>query len=148
MNICGEAAMETEGELVIVDADAIVATALRADVNHTKAMKVVETIDRRGVELLYPVTAVVEAVTVIQRVYGDGSLAKEIARVFRGDNRVVNVGEDIYEMAVNEYFEYVKSKKKTLFDCLVAAVAKKYGVKTIFSFDRFYQKVGYELVEG
>jgi predicted nucleic acid-binding protein len=100
------------------------------------------------VELLYPVTAVVEAVTVIQRVYGDGSLAKEIARVFRGDNRVVNVGEDIYEMAVNEYFEYVKSKKKTLFDCLVAAVAKKYGVKTIFSFDRFYQKVGYELVEG
>ena len=49
--------------------------------------------------------------------------------------------------AIENYFNPKMSKKNTLFDCVVAAVAKKYKVDAIFSFDDFYKKSGFTLTE-
>ena len=39
-----------------------------------------------------------------------------------------------------------RSKHHTLFDAIVAAVAKKYYADAIFSFDKFYKSKGFKLV--
>lgn len=43
------------------------------------------------------------------------------------------------------YFSPITSKKNTLFDCIVAAVAEEYKADAIFSFDKFYKKKGFKL---
>ena len=43
------------------------------------------------------------------------------------------------------YFNPDTSKKNTLFDCTVAAVAEEYKADAIFSFDKFYKSKGFKL---
>ena len=64
---------------------------------------------------------------------------------FIESGQVAEVDEEIYSRAVNDFFDASVSKQDTLFDCIVAAVAKKYGAEAIFSFDKFYQKHGFKL---
>ena len=44
------------------------------------------------------------------------------------------------------YFKPAGSKKNTLFDCIIMAVADRYETDIIFSFDKIYKKQGYRLV--
>jgi predicted nucleic acid-binding protein len=45
----------------------------------------------------------------------------------------------------SDYFSPKTSKKNTLFDCIVAALAEEYKADAIFSFDRFYSRNGFKL---
>jgi predicted nucleic acid-binding protein len=40
------------------------------------------------------------------------------------------------------------SKQNTLFDAIVATIAKKHRARAVFSFDEWYTKVGFELVSN
>ena len=39
----------------------------------------------------------------------------------------------------------LSSKQNTLFDCIIATVARKYSAGAIFSFDKWYTKIGFTL---
>lgn len=132
--------------LVVVDADAIIAQANTADSNHKKALEVTKKLDRLNAEVIYPVTAVVEAVTVLQRKLNSGATAYGTAVAFVDPQaEVVEINQEVYSQAVNNYFSPRLSKKDTLFDCIVASVAEKYEAEAIFSFDKFYKKHGFKL---
>ncbi|MBU1200838.1 PIN domain-containing protein [Patescibacteria group bacterium] len=132
--------------LIVVDADAIVAQVFKGDSNHARATEIVQKLMKAGVKIIYPVTAVCEAVTVIQRVLGSKIVARETAKLFtESDTSVVNVNGEIYFKAVSKYFSNAVSKKDTIFDCCVAAVADEYQADAIFSFDAFYKKKGFVL---
>jgi len=133
--------------LVVVDADAIVAQAYDEDVNHKKAVEIARNLVDIKAQVIYPITAITEAVTVIQRVLSSGDMARSVAAAFtEAGVEIVEVSRDIYAQAVNKYFDKDMSKKNTLFDCIVAAVAEEYKAGAIFSFDKFYKKRGFKLI--
>jgi len=138
--------MKSKQKTVVVDADAIVAQANIKDINHLKATKISENLNSQGVKVLYPVTAIAEATTVIQAKMNSLATAIGTAQVFTNpDYKVISIDQEIYSYAINSHFSNVSNKRDTLFDCIIIAVADKYEADAIFSFDNFYRKKGYKL---
>lgn len=138
--------MPKKNPLVVVDADAIVAQVNTVDANYKKALKIAQELDRLNASVIYPVTAVLEAVTVLQRKINNPAVAEETASAFVNfETQVIEVNQEIYSCAVNHYFSSKAGKKDTLFDCVVASVAEKFRADAIFSFDKFYKKHGFRL---
>ena len=132
--------------VVVVDADAIVAQAFPKDSNHQKAEKISRRLIELGAQVIYPVTAITEAVTVIQRVLGSKATAYGTAVIFTDPRaEIVGINRETYNRAVNQFFSPKMSKKNTLFDCLVASMADEYQADAIFSFDKFYKTKGFKL---
>lgn len=130
--------------VVIADADAIVAQVYPDDPNHQKATQTSKNLANLGAQVMYPVTAVVEAVTFIQRVLSSGATAYGTAIAFTNPTvEVIEVNHQIFSRAVQQYFSPSTSKKNTLFDCIVAVVAQEQQADAIFSFDQFYKRLGF-----
>ena len=131
--------------IIVVDADAIVAQASPTDSLHNKTVQLVHKLAQLDARILYPATAIVEAITHIQRVLSSGATAYGAAVNFTdSDINVVEINQETIKNALH-YFGPTTSKKNTLFDCVVAAVAKEHHADAIFSFDKFYQKNGFKL---
>ncbi|MEK9179518.1 MAG: hypothetical protein AAB893_03555, partial [Patescibacteria group bacterium] len=76
------------------------------------------------------------------------SSAYKIPAVFAGpESPALEIDAKIYSSAVHNFFGPQISKHNTLFDCIIAAVAKEYRADAIFSFDKFYRKLGFKLAE-
>lgn len=134
-------------KLVVGDADAMIAQANPQDSNHSKAVKIAQELVNSHVRVIYPVTAVVEAVTHMQRVLNSGETAYGTAQLMIDPAvEIVEVNKQTLTSAVN-YFSFKISKKNTLFDCVVAAIAEEYDADAIFSFDHFYKTKGFTLAE-
>ena len=132
--------------IVVVDADAIVAQIYTPDSNHSKAVQATKRLAKNKAKVLYPRTAIIEAVTVLQTKLNDKSAARGTALYFTNPNlEIVETNSEIYSIAFNKYFISTKSKKNTLFDCIVAAIAEEYKADAIFSFDHFYKNKGFKL---
>ncbi len=132
--------------IIIADADGIVAQAFPDDLKHKEAELIAQKLTELNAKILYPITAVIESVTFIQRALSSGATAYGTAVTFTdpGSN-VIEIDQVIYNTAVNNYFGLNISKQDTLFDCIVAAVAERYEADYIFSWDGFYKKKGFKL---
>ena len=131
--------------IVIIDADAIIAQTNPKDIHHQKATSISQNLNSLNAQIVYPATAVAEAVTHIQRVLNDTAGAYGTIQLIVDENaQVAQVNEDTLANALN-FFSPTASKKNTLFDCIVAAVAEEYKADAIFSFDKFYEKKGFRL---
>ncbi len=131
---------------VIVDADAIVAQANTTDANFQKALKIANTLLKLKANVLYPITAIAEATTVLQHKF-NSSRAYEIAQIMSNpDVHILEVNKQTLTNALR-FFSPTTSKKNTLFDCIVAALAEEHKADAIFSFDRFYTKKGFKLAK-
>ena len=131
--------------LVIVDADAIVAQASPNDNLHQRAIKIANKLKHLNAQVLYPITAVIEAVTHMQRVLNSGAIAYGTAVYFAEQNvNVIEVHQEIMKKAI-QFFSPKTSKRNTLYDCIVAAVAEENKADAIFSFDKFYKNKGFKL---
>lgn len=131
--------------VVVVDADAIVAQASPNDNLHARAVKTAKKLAQLKAQVLYPATAIIEATTHIQRVLASGATAYGTAMSFTDPNiNVVEINQNVIKSAV-QFFSPTISKKNTLYDCIIAAVAKENKADAIFSFDKFYKKQGFKL---
>lgn len=131
--------------VIVADADAIVAQASPEDNLHSKAVKVAEKLTQLNANVLYPATAITEAITHIQRVLNNGATAYGTAIAFTDPNvNVVEINQEIVKHAT-QFFSPATSKKNTLYDCIIAAVAEENKADAIFSFDKFYKKKGFKL---
>lgn len=132
--------------VIVVDTDAIVAQVKKDDKNHQAATAISRSLVSSNAQVIYPATTVVEAVTFIQRPLNNLTVAYGTARLMAGSSaQVVAVNQKTLNNAM-KYFSATGSKKNTLFDCIVIAVAEEYHADAIFSFDRFYKKQGFKLV--
>ena len=138
--------MET-GQIVVVDADGVLALSVENDLHYKRALEISENLRKLRARIIYPVSAIAEAVTYVRRVLNDVDLAGRLIRRFSsGEYEFGDVlGQDL-QLAMEKYFKPKTSKQNTLFDAIVAAVADKYDAKDIFSFDSFYNKKGFKLV--
>lgn len=132
--------------IVVADADSIVAQAYADDTNHKPILRLGERLHEHGAHILFPSTAIAEAVTTLQRKFSNPQLAASMLDLLTEPGIAIeNVDEDIIRDA-KKLFDPAKSKKNTLFDCIVAAEARKHNADAIFSLDSWYTKLGFKLV--
>ena len=136
---------ENNATLVIVDADAMIALSSTSDANHQKAKRILQSLATRQTAALFPATAICEAVTVLRgRLNKPDDASSIIKQLQSGDFPVQAVDQDILLHAAT-LFHPLASKKNTLFDAVIAALAKRLNADAIFSFDGWYRKIGLTL---
>lgn len=132
--------------LIINDADSIIALVNEDDASHARAVAISQKLTDLNAKVLTPVTAVIESITALKRVIDRPDLAKVIVEACTSGNiPTIEVPADILPEAII-FFNPNGSKKDTMFDAVVAAMAKRYQANAIFSFDQGYKKTGIPLV--
>jgi predicted nucleic acid-binding protein len=128
--------------LIIVDADAIVSFVDTGDENHRRSKQIMQQLVTMQSYLLFPTTAICEAVTVLRSKLNKPTDAQRIVQKFQsGDFPIQAVDQAVLKEAAT-LFKPQGSKKNTLFDAVIAALAKQLKADAIFSFDQWYQKIG------
>jgi predicted nucleic acid-binding protein len=131
--------------VVIGDADGLIALLQEDDSNHEKAVRIARRCVEQHAEVIFPLTAIVEAVTTLQRRLNNPPLAEKIRQqTIEGQLVIEEVDRETLKQA-STLFNPFGSKQNTLFDAVVATVARKYAATTIFSFDGWYTKIGLTL---
>lgn len=132
---------------IIADADSIIALVNTDDSLHTRAVTITQYIEEKQIHVVFPITAIAEAVTKIQRVFSNPTLTKSVVDlVYSNTEAIIDITPADYQEAKSLFDPYA-SKKNTFFDAIVAAVARNHGITTIFSFDQWYQKNHLTLIE-
>ncbi len=130
---------------LVVDADAIIALINKVDVLALDAVKTLKDLYASEVKLVYPPTTIVEVITTFQRKFSDSGLSSVIAQMLKdGQFNIVPVDQNLLEQA-ETLFKPRDSKQNTMFNAVIAAIAKTTNADVIFSLDKWYEKVGLRL---
>ena len=133
--------------LVVGDADSLVALADEKDANHNKAKKVSEWLLTRGYEVVFPNTAILEAITALKKAKNLPDKAHLINRQYQAGAFLIEFVNEEIQGRASVRFEKTISKKNTIFDAVVAETATELAADYIFSFDTWYIKEGFSLAE-
>ncbi len=134
-------------KIAVGDADSLVALAYKDDANHTRAQKTGEWLLSLGYEIIYPNTAILEAITALKRSLDLVDEAHLINRQYQAVAFTVEFVDVQIQRRASQRFEKTNSKKNTIFDAIVMETAAKLGADYIFSFDSWYPKEGFILAE-
>lgn len=130
---------------VIGDSDGLIAILSEEDKNHALAKETVARLLQHDAQTIFPLTTIVETVTTLKRKLNKPDLAAYvIQQITSGKLAIENVDTEMLNEAL-KVFNPKASKQNTLFDALVVATAKKLHTKVIFSFDDWYDKLGFKL---
>ena len=131
---------------VIGDTDGLIAILHEEDKNHIRAKETIAKLLQNDGQIVFPLTCIVETVTTIRRKLNKPKLAKHVVKqIVDGKLAIENTDTDLLDSAL-KIFEPTGSKQNTLFDAIVAALAKKKKTNVIFSFDGWYKKLGFDLI--
>lgn len=134
-------------KVCICDADFLIAQLMESDANHSNALQISKQLVAEEAKILFPISALDEAVTAIQRRYNNPPLANELLQQYKDPNLLVlAVTQDDF-IESTTYFDPNASKHHTPFDCLILALAKNHKVDVILSFDEFYDNKGFEVAK-
>lgn len=133
-------------KIIVADADSLVALAHKNDANHEKARKIAESLRNRAYQIIYPNTAILEAVTTLKRALNLPDRAHLIVRQYLAGAFIIEYVDEKLQTEASKLFDQkASSKQNTIFDALVAVAAKKLQADAIFSFDNWYPKLGFKL---
>ena len=131
---------------IIGDSDGLIALLNNQDAHAPKALRHIQQLSTRNATIIYPITTLIETTTTLQRRLKKPELAQQLVRLFFEQALTIEpVDETILKSALT-FFNPKGSKKNTLFDAIVAAVAQKYHADAIFSFDTWYHHQGFSLL--
>jgi predicted nucleic acid-binding protein len=137
---------EEVSKVVIGDADSLIALVYKDDANHLRAQKISGQLLSEGYQIIYPSTAIVEAITTLKRSLNLSKEAHIVNQQYQRGVFHVEYFDNEVMVKASHIFDKVKSKKNTFFDCLVAATAENLEADAIFSFDKWYPKLGLKLI--
>ena len=132
-------------KLAIGDADGLVALADEKDANHDRAQRVSKWLLDKGYEIIFPNTAILEAITALKRAKNLPEKAHLINRQYKAGAFLVEFINEEIQRRASSRFEKTVSKKNTIFDAIVIEVAVELQADYIFSFDGWYPKEGFKL---
>ena len=138
---------KNKDHLVIVDADAIISFVYVDDENHHRAKKIMQQLVTSDVYLLFPTTAICEAVTVLRGKLNRPEDAKRILHKFQSGDFPIQAVDHAILTEAGALFNPNGSNRNTLFDAVVAAIAKRLDADAIFNFDEWYRKIGMTLTD-
>lgn len=141
MNIPG-----TSKSLIVVgDTDGLISILHEEDINHKKAVGTVTSLLTHNAQTVFPLTTIAETITTLIRKLNKPDLAARVVeRITSGELAIENTDADMLDEAL-KVFDPKGSKKRTIFDALVVATAKKLNTNIIFSTDEWYSKLGFTL---
>ncbi|MBI2405399.1 PIN domain-containing protein [Candidatus Gottesmanbacteria bacterium] len=137
------------GKAIIGDADSLIALVNIQDAHHAKAQKIAEALLGQGYTIMYPNTAILEAITSLKRKLNLSDKAELLAKQFlQGAFMVIWVDEKIQRRAFELFAAKAQSKQNTVFDCIVAVCVKNISANGVFSFDDWYTKLGIPIAQA
>lgn len=140
--------MAAASNIVIGDADSLIALINDLDIHHAKARTIVSVLGEKNYTILYPNTAILEAITSLKRKLNLTAKAELLAKQYlQGAFIVMWVDEEIQKDALERFVEVARSKQHTVFDSIVASCAKQTGADGVLSFDRWYRTLAIPLAE-
>ncbi len=131
--------------VVVGDTDGLIAILHEEDSHHQEAVETVVKLLYHDAQTVFPLTTITETITTLIRKLNQPDLAKSVVeKVTKGVLTIENIDTDMLNEAL-KVFDPKGSKKKTIFDAIVVATAKKLGSNVIFSTDNWYSKLGFTL---
>ncbi len=132
---------------MVGDADALIALISEADAHHQEADRIARQLDRYGIPVIFPVSTVAETINAFRRKFDSPLLAQSLTeKVTRQELLVETVDSPLLSSAIG-IFNPHGSKKNTIFDAIVAALAREHDIEVIFAFDEWYEKLGFTLAK-
>lgn len=135
------------GKIIVVDSDAVFALYNPNDPLNIKATRVFGQLTAKGFRLVYPSSVIFEVISLFQRVLPTPAVTKKLIEMIQNETLVIQIVNEQILKETTVIFNPAGSKKNTLIDCSVAAVARKIKAAGIFSYDSFYTKLGLKLAE-
>jgi len=136
----------SEAFIIVGDADALIAIVHEEDIHHHTAVTFLRSLIQQHATIIFPLTAVTESITTVQRKLSSPTLAhRMVEQIQRGAVVIEEVSRQIFDDAL-VLFDPHGSKQNTVLDAIVAVVAQDYQADAVFSFDGWYRKVGLKLV--
>lgn len=133
-----------KNKIAVGDADSLIALAHKEDTNHDKFKKISEWLLSEGYEVVYPNTAILEAMTSLRRALNLPDKAAFINEQYMKGAFTVEYVDEVIQLKAAKRFEKTRSKKNTIFDAVVAETAIKLNADYILSFDDWYLKEGFK----
>jgi predicted nucleic acid-binding protein len=132
--------------LLIVDADALVMLADCRHENHARCKEIVESIAKYRVSCIYPITAICEAVTVLQKILQRPEAAEFLLKLVKnGIFTTEDINNELLLEAMTRFNPFSKQRGDTLFDAIIATIAIRHEADAVFSFDQGYRRKGLRL---
>lgn len=124
---------------VVGDADILIALAHTEDANHDRAVELSQKLYEEQYKIVFPNTAILEAITALKR---KPDLPSEKAQLInsqyqQGEFNIVYIDENMQTKA-SEIFESTTTNRDTIFDCVVASLARELKADGVLAFDSFY----------
>ena len=133
--------------LIIGDTDALIST-INKDAHHETVKTLYKKLAKQNAEIFFPAAIVAETITACRRKLNDPELAKVFVTQLNSQLiETVPTDSEILHLAAS-FYNPLGSKQNTFFDAVVAASAKKYNADAIFSFDGWYEKLGFTLASN
>jgi predicted nucleic acid-binding protein len=130
---------------IVVDADALIALVDCDDLHAVDAFALLKRLRELEALLLYPATTILEAATTLLRKLNKPALVAQIVAATKARHSTIEpVDHELIDEAATLFTPH-GSKQNTLFDAIVAAVARRYDARAVFSFDARYTKQGLSL---
>jgi predicted nucleic acid-binding protein len=124
---------------ILVDADTLIALAKEDDINHLKAVKIAKSLKK---ETLYVTPMTIPEATMVLSY----RLSQKTASQFLKEARLRKLVELPLSPQVcflaDEIFLKQKRRRTSWIDCLNVAIIQIHHLDGIFSFDKFYAKLG------
>lgn len=125
-------------KVVVVDSDSIFALYNPNDPLNAKATRTFQQLITQNFKLIYPTSVLFEIISLFQRVMPTPAVTTQFVNMVKDDAILVQViDDDILKQSV-VLFNPTGSKKNTLIDCSVVAIAKKIKADGVFAYDSFY----------
>lgn len=131
--------------VVVGDTDSLIAILHAGDLHHKQAVETVSKLLVYNAQVIFPLTTITETITTLIRKLNQPDLAARVVEeITSGALTIENTDTDMLDEAL-KVFDPKASRKKTIFDAMVVAAAKKLDTKVIFSMDDWYRKLGFTL---
>ena len=132
---------------VVVDSDAIYAIYNPEDPLNSRATKTFQQLIEGGFQLIYPTSVLFESISLFQRVSPSPDVTEMLVDMIKSDTLLIHIVDSELLKESATIFKPAGSKKNTLVDCSVVAIAKKIKADGVFAYDEFYTKQGLKLAE-
>lgn len=133
--------------IIIADSDGLIGISNPNDGHYLNSTNLLKKLNQLNAKFIYPSTAIAEATAILQIRLNKQDSANQIIEFVRSGLFQVEPVDQETLIEASYLLDQKRSKHATLFDAIVAAVAKKYNADAIFSFDRFYKTKGFKLAE-
>ena len=132
---------------IVVDSDAIFAIYNPNDPLNSRAVETFQQLIAQEFQLIYPSSVIFEVVSLFQRVLPSPVVTAKLIDLIKSDQLIIYIVDNDLLKRAADIFNPAGSKKNTLVDCSVVAIAKKLKVGGVFAYDNFYIKQGLKPAE-